>query len=303
MAAFDDILAKIATALKGITKANGYETDLLAPIEYGADLTKSNRVPVLGMVPSGDITIEVEEAATIRFSQGVEIVGYVTDSKQSNARTQLYNLSDDVKTCLMASPDLGTYGLGIIYVSEDPILLQGRAFFHQIWRVVYYDTSIKSDSAAGTDVYGSADVFSDAIDKVYTLMDALKTAMSASDPTFSYVYKGHHKAALQLNAVTVDCVGSGSDHVAGNAMQVIDHTILISVRVHTAYAGGIIDGLQNARLLNSIQSYLFANVWLGDNYIIEQIYDAERAVDFDESKTRGGEIHVTIKAMKEYAQL
>ena len=303
MAVFDDIMVKLEAALKTIKMSNGYETTVKKVITYGADMSQLHNYPVIAVLSMGENRIEVEDTNDIRFSRDIEIRAAVESGKSDKVKTALVNLSDDIKKMIMAPVDLGTTCLGIFFEGADMTILDTQGFDHQRWRVLYVDASMKGGSAAGTDVYGSNDVYHDAINKIYDQLNTLKTSMASLDPTFSYLYKNHRSADLRLNAVSLGIAPSDSEYLTMSTAEAVGvHTINISIRVHTAYAGGQMDEGSNMRLLNSMETHLYNNVWLGDNFVIEYIAGIDPAVTFDDSATLGGEMTVSIKRVGGYTQ-
>ncbi len=303
MATFDDIMAKLEAALKDIKLSEDYETTVKKVITYGADMSQLHNYPAIAVLSMGENRIEVEDTNDIRFSRDIEIRGAVESAKSDKVKTALVNLSDDIKKMIMAPVDLGTPCLGIFFEGADMTILESMGFDHQRWRVLYVDSSMKGGSAAGTDVYGDNDVYHDAVDKIYSQLNTLKTSMAALDPTFSYLYKNHRSADLRLNAVSLGIAPSDSEYVTKSPAEAMSvHSINISVRVHTAYAGGQMDEPTNMRLLNSIETHLYNNVWLGDNHVTEFITGVDPAVSFDDSATLGGEMIVSVKVFGGYTQ-
>jgi len=303
MATFDDIMTKLEAALEDINLSEGYETNVKKVITYGADMSQLHNYPAIAVLSMGENRIEVEDTNDIRFSRDIEIRGAVESAKSDKVKTALVNLSDDIKKMIMAPVDLGTPCLGIFFEGADMTILESMGFDHQRWRVLYVDSSMKGGSAAGTDVYGSNDVYHDAVNKIYSQLNTLKTSMAALDPTFSYLYKNHRAADLRLNAVSLGINPSDSEYLTMSTTEAVAlHTINISIRVHTAYVGGQMDEAKNMRLLNSIETHLYNNVWLGNNHVIEFIAGVDPMVLFDDSATLGGEMTVNIKITGGYTQ-
>jgi len=134
-------------------------------------------------------------------------------------------------------------------------------------------------------------------DKLKALLDALKTTMASGyDPTFGYVYEYHNVANLQLNAVTIglDTVEAETEGMSSSG-DVVQYLMAFTLRVHTAYQGGIMDDQKNARLLNSIANKLKANRSLGDDYFIRDVGEIRSSEEFAESATVGGQLSVIIE--------
>jgi hypothetical protein len=139
-------------------------------------------------------------------------------------------------------------------------------------------------------------------DHIVTLITALMSTMSAGyDPTFSYIYEKHGVAKLELNGVTIDMVGIDPANEVANDYN-IRYLMEFSVRVHTAYSDGVIDGQKNMRLLSSIQNKLKNNIKINDYYRIEYVGNMNVNESFAESATLGGELSVVISYVNEHTQ-
>lgn len=150
-------------------------------------------------------------------------------------------------------------------------------------------------------IYGTAFIETGR-DKLYALMNTLKTSMATGyDPTFSYVYNKHNVAALSLPAVTVDFEDATPENQIASDYN-IKNMMTFSIRVHTAYGGGIANGEKNARLLNSIVNKVKANIDLDDGYRVEEVTDYRANEYFGESDTLGGSLMVAVSKFVEYTQ-
>jgi hypothetical protein len=304
MANLDTITKKVVTALKGIKQTGGYNFTLKNIIQYSTDLTAPGikTYPAAAVAPSGNRRIVAQDATDIQYSQEFDVVLAVTGSNPETRRKDLDNLVDDVVTAIDAPAALGDDALAFIYEDDDRVLLAKHSICMMRYRLVYVEESIRGGAAAGTDVYGTNDVISDALDKIYTLVDALKTAAAGLDPTIDYLYKGHDRAVVKTAGVTVGVSNTGSDLIAGRGSAMMEHATDISIRVHVAFEGQNNDGLKSARILNSIQTYLLSNIWLGDSHRIAGVTELNPRVEFAESGTVGGELVVQVKTLAEYTQ-
>lgn len=143
------------------------------------------------------------------------------------------------------------------------------------------------------------------IDAAYThldtLMDALVVSMAADDPKPSYVYRGHNTAYVQLNGITIDLADVELGHLASDSQNVcINWNLVYSIRVHTAYEGGINDPQTNWRLLNSIYNKLMANRHPDTEYYIRTI--GAFTLDEEFLYTLGGSLQVVVGNVQDYAQ-
>ena len=151
------------------------------------------------------------------------------------------------------------------------------------------------------EIYGTTFI-EDARDKIIVELNALKTTMATGySPTFSYVYDRHNVAKLQLNAVSVD-LESAEPSLVGTNDYFIRWLMLFTIRVHTAYADGIQDGLKNARLLNSIINKLKGNKVLGGGFRIQDVREVFGRLDFAESDTMGGQLMCVVEITVEHLE-
>lgn len=153
------------------------------------------------------------------------------------------------------------------------------------------------------EVYGTSFIET-ASDKLITELTALKSTMASGySPTFSYLYQKHDTANLQLNAVSVDLESIEADYEGGipNGPRV-RYMMTFSVRVHTAYSGGVMDGQTNHRLLNSVANKLMGNLDLASGYRIMGITEIVNREAFDDSATLGGHLNVVVMYVVSHSQ-
>lgn len=146
------------------------------------------------------------------------------------------------------------------------------------------------------EVYGTA-YYETARDKIVALLNTLKTAMAADDPTFSYVYDKHAIANLQLNGVSV-AISVAETEATGwsGSTKAVLHLMTFTLRVHTAYAPyGIRDDQKNGRLMNSLINKMKQNANLGDQYILWDIDSISFNEEFSESESYGAEAMLYVK--------
>ncbi len=158
-------------------------------------------------------------------------------------------------------------------------------------------------------VYGDNLIFESCRTAVYTLLGALKTAMdgAGTSPTLAAVYSGHEQIKMTLPAVSVDFEGiadDGGGRYHGSKAKVPGHIInarypiLLSVRVHTDYQGGYRDKVKLARLLNSVNNYLWTHKpsidVSGVVKLIHHVGEVTMDDEFAESLTIGGQLNMLI---------
>jgi len=152
------------------------------------------------------------------------------------------------------------------------------------------------------EIYGTAWTET-AKDKIKVLLDALLTTMASGyDPTFLNTYDRHNVADIDLNAITIDTVEFETEPVGVTTGVLVRHVIRLSIRVHTAYAGGRSMPDDNLKLLTSIANKLHDNENLSDNYRIVGIVDTDVNAEFVESGTLGGELIVEISYITTHIQ-
>jgi len=142
----------------------------------------------------------------------------------------------------------------------------------------------------------------DAHDKLDVLMAALVVAAASDSPKLSYSYNRHTVANLQLNAVTVDLVGTETEAVGADGGPTVNHLMHFSLRVHTGYEGDHIDGRTVQRLTEGVVNKLMGNLDLGDGYRMKEIEGVTNFSIFEESRTVGGEVLALIRFHTSYAQ-
>ena len=241
MAIFNDIMDLLVTGAGTILKSSSYNTNAgMNVITLGRNLTNISHYPALSVTPNGTRQIVVEDDTDIRYSHEIEFVGVVQNNDQSEIREELLGLSADISKMIYSPVSLGSTCLAIYFEDEDIIVLEaGKAFCHQRYRLIYVEASAKTDAGPGSDVYGSSDVYADCVSKIYTQLNTLMAAMTALDPTFSYLYTDHHKANLQLNGVSIGIEPSESEMLTmSSATADIKHSVSVGLRIHTAYMGG-----------------------------------------------------------------
>ncbi len=153
------------------------------------------------------------------------------------------------------------------------------------------------------EVFGTAFI-ENGNDKIKTLMDELITTMATGyEPAISYAYQSHNRAYILLNAVTIDFEGADNLPLgSGDNANLNGFILTYSIRVHTAYNGGIMDGQKNSRLLNSVINKMKVNFDLSDGYKFWGMHELNPRQTFDESPTLGGQVMIDIFASVRYTQ-
>jgi hypothetical protein len=120
-------------------------------------------------------------------------------------------------------------------------------------------------------------------DKIYDLMNDEFDIQTANY---------HTVAAMTLPSVTVQAIAEDENHEGWSNDILLRHLVQISIRVHTSYVG-FARNHPNSR----------TNLNLGDNYRVLEFKVAAMDADFDDSKTRGVEVLVTVLKIERHTQV
>lgn len=137
--------------------------------------------------------------------------------------------------------------------------------------------------------------------KVVALIDN-ELGSGAGSPVAN-VYSYHGVANLVLDGITVEPVTNVPvDADAAIYMnEIVDnHEITFSVRVHTGYSGGVYDVDGTVSLMDDLVTVLRTNLDLSDGYRIIGFGVQSYNVGFDESRSTGAELMITIHKVENY---
>lgn len=116
------------------------------------------------------------------------------------------------------------------------------------------------------------------------------------------VKKQHNQANLTLPAVTIGAESNTQiDAGISAADYVIDHEIVVSVRVHTAYSNAPHNQTATVELMDNVITKLKKNLTLGTYRLITFEAPSFRE-EFEETGTRGGQVNVTYRTIFNYQQ-
>ena len=119
------------------------------------------------------------------------------------------------------------------------------------------------------------------------------------------VYSYHHVANLLLDGLTVE-PESNTPVSADGAIyenEVLDnHEITFTLRIHTGYSGGVRDVTGTIELMDTLITALRQNLNLGDGYRLMNYTAPEYRQEFDESRTTGAQLTITIHKVEQYVQ-
>lgn len=256
----------------------------------------------LFVVDTGRRELRAEDTTDQQFAWDIAFIAYSRQGTYEECRANCNGVIDNVEKWLNARPNLGDNVGSIRFLNGDNAYWdpdEKRGMIRIFVRVIYWETKATSE-AAGTDVYGTGFINA-GTDALYALIDALKTTMAAYDPTFSYVYKQHDVAKIQLNAVTIDLARAISDYAARGTDVVVDYPMVFTVRVHTGYIGDPFDSRETISLLTSIVNKLKQNI-IGVVYRIDDATEIETSQEFPESGTIGGQLQVQVSRTISYTQ-
>lgn len=168
-------------------------------------------------------------------------------------------------------------------------------------------------------VHGDNLIFQSCRTAIFTLLEALKTAMenASTDPLPLAVYNTHDQVKMTLPAYSVDfdgVVDDGDGRVRGlkpeGAGTIVDgrYPLQVSIRTHTAFQGEYRDLVKLARLQNSVNNYMQTHRAFtaidasGVQFMISNFENVTMDNDFEESLTIGGELIISIVAYVEHTQ-
>lgn len=137
--------------------------------------------------------------------------------------------------------------------------------------------------------------------KMVALIDN-ELGSGAMSPVAS-VYSYHGVADLALSGITVEPMTDVPVDTDGAIYmnEIVDnHEVTFSVRVHTGYAGGVHDVDGTAALMDDLVTALRTNLNLSDGYRIVGFGVQSYGAEFDESRSTGGELTITIHKVENY---
>jgi hypothetical protein len=141
-----------------------------------------------------------------------------------------------------------------------------------------------------------ADIASGAVSGVFDLFD--------DDDDFTNVYSKHNEADLDLPGITVgleSMVPRGDDSYTIAGALGVPWDVSVSVRVHIAYVGGVIDQAVLIGLVDDVIEKLRSNYQTIAGYMLTDV-SVEFGRTFDESETVGAQVTAVYLARDEYEQ-
>lgn len=118
------------------------------------------------------------------------------------------------------------------------------------------------------------------------------------------VYDTHTIAFLAIPAVTVEALTSTQivgDEGVSNYDKFTNHEVVVSVRVHTGFVGGVADSEESTQLMDQVIDTIKKNL----NMDVYRVMDYEVIginLEFEESQSIGAEAHITLHTIRNYVQ-
>ncbi|MBD3403519.1 hypothetical protein GF420_11530 [candidate division GN15 bacterium] len=287
------------TAEAALVNSTDYEVRAVSVIPYDENYLIETG-PLVMIIDSGIESLVTQDQDNIRYSVQVDFHAYAKGESFSDAQAKVNGLVDAIRAWINSGPSLGSNVLSFKFVEGTDTIIDGDDYKLRSvlrTRIVYYVAKSTSE-ASGTDDYGTGWIPT-ARDKVYDLIDTLKSIVSSYSPTYSHVYKQHQIANLALNAFSVDLdsVVSNEGNRAFDSSQqtsVVYYFVNLSVRCHTAYVDEHFDSQKTLHLLNGAVNYIKENEDLGDGYRVIDLTDVVTNQRYDDSGTLGGEFMVSV---------
>lgn len=117
---------------------------------------------------------------------------------------------------------------------------------------------------------------------------------------------GHNQANMTLDGVTIGVEGNTPIPLAGGHAKFqtdlcVNHEVILSIRVHTAWAHAPHNRDQTVQILDSVITKLKRNLRL-DEYYVAGFSAPDYRAEFHESGTRGGQVNFALHVLTEYRQ-
>lgn len=137
-------------------------------------------------------------------------------------------------------------------------------------------------------------IINEAHDKLYELMNAEFPSQTANYNTV---------AAMILPSVTVQAVSEDENNEGWSNDILMRHLINVSIRVHTSFVGFARNNPAARAYVDHIITQVRSNIDLGDGYRVLEFKVSSMDTEFDDSKTRGAEIVVTVLKVERHTQV
>ncbi len=142
MSVLDGIIDSMATALTGITVANGYAKTVakVYPRPVAMDNLGSETMPLLCVTAGGNTELLVEDDVGARFETGMTIMGFVRPGTLKS-QEDILALAADVKRLINTDPNLGSACMDFAYIGESVYVGEIQAYCIMRIAVTYYCTA------------------------------------------------------------------------------------------------------------------------------------------------------------------
>lgn len=145
MSVRNDILNSLVTALRGITKANGYNRSIrtVSRVFEPWQSVPQSKMPILFVLDDGteDVDNDSGGGQWIFSLYRPAIVGYITGQPE-DLPDQFGDVDADLKKFLYSQPDLGTNCKQILFEGYDLIITIDKFIVFQIRPYIIYDFDI-----------------------------------------------------------------------------------------------------------------------------------------------------------------
>lgn len=135
-----NILENLKTALEGITKANGYQTDIVMVSRkfQGWEGLTSEKFPALFVLDDGREEVQSEEGGWVFANMYPAIIGYVKEKEDLSLA--FGKLDADMKKFLYSNLNLGDNCKAVIYMGYDVIFtMSDELIIFQLRPQIIYD--------------------------------------------------------------------------------------------------------------------------------------------------------------------
>ena len=135
-----------------------------------------------------------------------------------------------------------------------------------------------------------------------TLSKVVALLTTTPSPAYS-VYARHAVADLDLPSITVEIDSDTpieTDKAFYDGSFVHNHAILISIRIHTSYSGGVEKFSDSVAIVDSVVTTLNENLDLADGYRTIDFNVQTFNSEFAESKSVGAELKLTVHKVEVY---
>ncbi|MGD8785896.1 MAG: hypothetical protein PVJ60_00605 [Phycisphaerales bacterium] len=306
MSVKNTILENLVTAFKGIKQSAGCnhtaQTVQRSTVPFDTIQQKKPAIAIL----EGSEEIQVEGPTNLRNQTQLFIEA--TIDKDADLEQEVTELGDDIRKISYSPPSLGDNALDFYLTGQESLYLEqsvNDAVIVMGANLIWYDAKSTADST-GTDIYGTPDVFKTCKDAIVGHLNNLVTTMSNDSyaPALNYVYDSHAKAALKLNAISVELGDAARGDTGSQSAAELAHWLMqFILRIHVNYAGRYLNPTLVENLFNSVESKLNENYILASGYRLKDFTIDSVREEFSESATVGGQATIKVFHSQRYEQV